>query len=258
MPLAAAGPSALAAAATSSVGIAMQTPRVEEEEEGEPERRSSEADTSLRLSESSKSPEGNASGAVNRESSGLSLREISHEMSSSQASSNENFISELLSQPWVPSPNGTTIARGGGAPSSSMQTHRDNNPSMREYAIDSEEESGSTIPPPGSPVRPGLKPSSSSPSKSIAAAAALARDGTAFAEVDVKAALSRRTKSDVGASFSNRHKAAGGENKRPTGVLGAMRKGLGRIANGMSRMSKRLPSPKRQASPRRGSAATAR
>ena len=261
MPLAAAGPSALAAAATSNVGIAMQTPRVEEEEEeeGEPARRSSESDISMRLSESSKLPEGNAGGAVNRESSGLSLREISHEMSSSQASSNENFISELLSHPWVPSPNGTTIARGGGgASSSSQQTHRDNNPSMREYAIDSEEESGSTIPPPGSPVRPGLKPSSSSPSKSIAAAAALARDGTAFAEVDVKAALSRRTKSDVGASFSNRHKAAGGENKRPTGVLGAMRKGLGRIANGMSRMSKRLPSPKRQASPRRGSAATAR
>ena len=62
----------------------------------------------------------------------------------------------------------------------------------------------------------------------------------------------QRSKSDVGPRSMRRgshtatdSKSAGGHAGR--GILGAVRKGLGRLANGMR---KRLPSPKRQASPR--------
>lgn len=110
------------------------------------------------------------------------------------------------------------------------------------------------------PLRPSLSSASSSPAKTIAAAAAIARaSGGSFgyregasAAVLVpdpprSPALYKRSKSDVGPSVRRGSGAAdklpaGGAPPATRGLLGAVRKGLGRIARGL----KRLPSPKRQ------------
>ena len=128
-----------------------------------------------------------------------------------------------------------------------------------------------TPPRPSQQMRP-LSTSSTSPAKTIAVAAAIARDsGGTFtyknnfgadgeeSRDDSPKPEYRRSKSDVGPRTQRRgsssSNAAGDKPSGGRGILGAVRKGLGRLANGMR---KRLPSPRRQASPRGGRASVER
>ena len=62
----------------------------------------------------------------------------------------------------------------------------------------------------------------------------------------------RRSKSDMGPNrHGSTHQVIEQSKAEKKGLFGAMRKGLGRLANGLRSMPKRMPSPKRSSSPRR-------